>query len=1166
MASNVYVANFNGNNQTGSVTGSTLPALGGALSIECWIYPTAYTSYARIVQFGNAINNSDGISFNLDTSGTLAAFFNPGGTQGFSTNVITLNTWTHVAVTITASGVMTFYRNGQPNGGTTSAPCPTQTRTNQYWGSRSGVDTYFYGSMSELRLWTVARTAAEILQNYNVSLVNEPPELLLNVTSSRLQAASVTGVIVASSSRTITMINYTATTANTALSALLVILLQQYTFNGTLAATGSLALAPVNSSTTLGTPTYVAGPIAGTQALVIPNATSYLVLPYNAALDFSNTFDYSFGGWFYANAGNSQNFVLSNHGTNDYSGYGFEISLSTNGPYGNIWSSTAKYFNGGGPNLVGTWVHLWVVKSANTLTIYYNGTASATTVNLTNFPTASSLGWRINGPRGAIAAGAKVYDVRWYSGVVLPAVAMTPIGATKTYAMSFNGTSQYGRLTSSYFTTGDPFTFECWIYNSHTTMNYDSIVDLSNSTSGTDLMQMYIYPANNIFVASDINGFGTNSSPVPLNGWVHVAATQNTTGLFSLYINGVAAGTSTKNPIAVKARAVVLWGQSYHFLNLFQGYMTELRIWSVARTASQIAANYNVSLSGTETGLQLYVDSNAIKNCPGTGLIVEKTGTYSIQMQNFSTSQITATTALQLGLAPLTVSLTSVDNTSFTTPNGSVTSTVSAGTAPFTYLWSPGGATTSNLTGKSGNTYTVTVTDSTGRSGTASITISDIVLLQQFTFSGTLAATGDLALAPVNSSTTLGTPTYVAGPVAGTQALSLRTADYVEIPYNASLNFSYMQPFSFGCWINCPTSFSNPGELMCNSWDRTGGVSGIEIQFSPGNPNFSCNMIHNSIRPYYMNVIPFTFGAAWHHIWVTYDGSNCRLYGDGTLKLTTAIASGTVFTSTSTWRINGGRDTLFTGSVADVRWYSGVVPPTVAQTPLVSTPTVNVIQFTTAPTSIILSYPAASNALYYKITYAVGTSTVYSTYSAQTGKLTVEISGLIPVTLYSFKVYAMVNGTLSLTASGNTTTPSNTGANYSKAALVIDNPRNIYTILPLQTTDAKLTQTVDAAVNSIFATGDKIATTADIGSSTIPKIASIVTLNSFIKVLQNTNIYIPFSSAVNTAQQASLQLKDNTILPITYSSASDTITVNGMTYSFGQQFVLDGQVVTVCEN
>lgn len=55
---------------------------------------------------------------------------------------------------------------------------------------------------------------------------------------------------------------------------------------------------------------------------------------------------------------------------------------------------------------------------------------------------------------------------------------------------------------------------------------------------------------------------------------------------------------------------------------------------------------------------------------------------------------------------------------------GSATVTITSGTPPYTYSWTPTGGTSATATGLSAGTYTVTITDSTGCSATASYTIT----------------------------------------------------------------------------------------------------------------------------------------------------------------------------------------------------------------------------------------------------------------------------------------------------------------------------------------------------------------------------------------------------------------------------------------------------------
>ncbi len=58
--------------------------------------------------------------------------------------------------------------------------------------------------------------------------------------------------------------------------------------------------------------------------------------------------------------------------------------------------------------------------------------------------------------------------------------------------------------------------------------------------------------------------------------------------------------------------------------------------------------------------------------------------------------------------------------------NGQINLTVNGGTGPYTYAWTPGGATTQNVTGLLGDIYSVTVTDAAGCTATQTFTVDVI--------------------------------------------------------------------------------------------------------------------------------------------------------------------------------------------------------------------------------------------------------------------------------------------------------------------------------------------------------------------------------------------------------------------------------------------------------
>ena len=144
---------------------ATLPSgvyFNGNFTIECWVYPTAFTSWSRIIDFGNgAGNNNVLLSYTYGTSGKPA--FYVGGSQFAATSAIPLNQWTHIAATLNGT-TATIYINGSA-AGTGNFPIPADVvRTKNYIGrSNWGTgDPDASAVFDDLRIWNVARSASEI--------------------------------------------------------------------------------------------------------------------------------------------------------------------------------------------------------------------------------------------------------------------------------------------------------------------------------------------------------------------------------------------------------------------------------------------------------------------------------------------------------------------------------------------------------------------------------------------------------------------------------------------------------------------------------------------------------------------------------------------------------------------------------------------------------------------------------------------------------------------------------------------------------------------------------------------------------------------------------------------------------------------------------------------
>ena len=176
-------------------------------------------------------------------------------------------------------------------------------------------------------------------------------------------------------------------------------------------------------------------------------------------------------------------------------------------------------------------------------------------------------------------------------------------------ALSFDGTPDYATLPSNVYFNGD-FTIECWVYPTAFT-NWNRIIDFGNGAGNHNILLGYTV-GNSGAPGLYIEGVQIQAtSTIPLNQWSHIAATlSGTTG--TIYINGVAAGTGNFPIPANVVRTSNYIGRS----NWGTGdpdasaVFDDLRIWNVARTASEIQSKMYTELYGDETGLLVYFPFN----------------------------------------------------------------------------------------------------------------------------------------------------------------------------------------------------------------------------------------------------------------------------------------------------------------------------------------------------------------------------------------------------------------------------------------------------------------------------------------------------------------------------------------------------------------------------
>lgn len=174
IAGSGYTVSYTFSSSTNKIDFSDLAELKltSALTISSWIYPNTFGggSSGRIYDKWQATFPQTGYSFFIDNNtGTNSIAFGTGYLVSTSVarvnNVITLNTWQHVAVTFSGSAC-TFYKNGYSVGTVTGITAPVSGTVNAIVGNNTGNVNYFDGKIDDLIVYSRGLSSSEISKVY----------------------------------------------------------------------------------------------------------------------------------------------------------------------------------------------------------------------------------------------------------------------------------------------------------------------------------------------------------------------------------------------------------------------------------------------------------------------------------------------------------------------------------------------------------------------------------------------------------------------------------------------------------------------------------------------------------------------------------------------------------------------------------------------------------------------------------------------------------------------------------------------------------------------------------------------------------------------------------------------------------------------------------------
>lgn len=508
----------------------------------------------------------------------------------------------------------------------------------------------------------------------------------------------------------------------------------------------------------------------------------------------------------------------------------------------------------GGSFGIGNIVAVVAVNSGTSITcLARNGTVAPTTGTI--------IGVYSRGP-----------DLGTYIG---PVTSTLVLNTTTAYSVNFRDSVaaylQYGHSTA-FNLANTPWTAECWIRPDGNYANYNTIFCKRVTSSGTTSYEGYLRITTGVISFYNGSNYESTYTLTPMV-WSHCAwvYTGNT---LNIYVNGVSVYSVTISMGADNTEPIVI-GTARGYSEYFLGYLTNFRLVK---------------------GIAVY------------------TGTFTPPLVPLETTQVAGTNISAISTTTSTVLLTlqtnntfidrSLYNTSTTISGSPVTSIVSpfsTATAIAPYTFNIFGLTTTNTLV---NGSIITATTGTGSLGTGTTYVYSINNSEQVT----CISSAPVTAGTISSVTTSSGNYYGGTPSAQYQASFNASNQYVTIAATSALEFG-ANNFTIEFWWY-PTSTARQalyhGSLGAD-WSVGIDYSSIgtqKIGIWASSNGTTWNLINSDAGGNGTGSVTPTQNA-WNHVAFVRNGTNWRLYINGTVSVNITGLSGTIVTRSTYPKVIG---------------------------------------------------------------------------------------------------------------------------------------------------------------------------------------------------------------------------------------------------------------------